>query len=77
MICELSMKGHIEFVWFIDVLHRSKNQDSLDTRAYSLTIGYEQMNIWDDLMVARKILYYAISKKEYDELDDSGILDFG
>ncbi len=35
------------------------------------------MNIWDDLMVARKIFYYAISKKEYDELDDSGILDFG
>ncbi|WP_222704649.1 hypothetical protein [Candidatus Stoquefichus massiliensis] len=28
-------------------------------------------------MVARKIFYYAISKKEYDELDDSGILDFG
>ena len=34
------------------------------------------MKIWDDLMGARNILYNAISEKEFDELDDSGILEF-
>ena len=30
----------------------------------------------DNLLSARDILYTAISQKEYDELDDSGMLDF-
>ena len=47
-----------------------------DTRAYSLALGCEQMNITDNLLSARDILYTAISQKEYDELDDSGMLDF-
>ena len=34
------------------------------------------MKIWDDLMAARDILYNAISEKEFDELDDSGVLEF-
>ena len=33
------------------------------------------MNIWDDLMRARDILYNAISEKEFDELDDGGALE--
>ena len=60
----------------IYVLHRSESRDNPDTRAYSLALGYEEMNIWDDLMGARNILYNAISEKEFDELDDSGILEF-
>ena len=34
------------------------------------------MKIWDDLMAVRDILYNAISEKEFDELDDSGALEF-
>ena len=60
----------------IYVLHRSESRDHPDTRAYSLALGYEEMKIWDDLMAVRDILYTAISQKEYDELDDSGMLDF-
>lgn len=60
----------------IYVLHRSESRDHPDTRAYSLALGCEQMNITDNLLSARDILYTAISPKEYDELDDSGMLDF-
>ena len=60
----------------IYVLHRSESRDKPDTRAYSLALGYEEMNIWDDLMRARDILYNAISEKEFDELDDGGVLEF-
>ena len=60
----------------IYVLHRSESRDNPDTRAYSLALGYEEMNIWDDLMGVRNILYNAISEKEFDELDDSGVLEF-
>lgn len=60
----------------IYVLHRSESRDHPDTRAYSLALGCEQMNITDNLLSARDILYTAISQKEYDELDDSGMLDF-
>ena len=60
----------------IYVLHRSESRDNPDTRAYSLALGYEEMNIWDDLMRARDILYNAISEKEFDELDDGGALEF-
>ena len=60
----------------IYVLHRSESRDNPDTRAYSLALGYEEMNIWDDLMGVRNILYKAISEKEFDELDDSGVLEF-
>ena len=60
----------------IYVLHRSESRDNPDTRAYSLALGYEEMKIWDDLMGAREILYNAISEKELDELDDSGVLEF-
>ena len=60
----------------IYVLHRSESRDNPDTRAYSLALGYEEMKIWDDLMGAREILYNAISEKEFDELDDSGALEF-
>lgn len=60
----------------IYVLHRSESRDHPDTRAYSLALGCEQMNITDNLLSARDILYTAISQKAYDELDDSGMLDF-
>ena len=60
----------------IYVLHRSEGRDNPDTRAYSLALGYEEMKIWDDLMAVRDILYNAISEKEFDELDDSGALEF-
>ena len=60
----------------IYVLHRSESRDNPDTRAYSLALGYEEMNIWDDLMRARDILYNAIFEKEFDELDDGGVLEF-
>ena len=60
----------------IYVLHRSESRDHPDTRAYSLALGCEQINITDNLLSARDILYTSISQKEYDELDDSGMLDF-
>ena len=48
----------------IYVLHRSESRDNPDTRAYSLALGCEQMNITDNLLSARDILYAAISQKE-------------
>ena len=60
----------------IYVLHRSESRDNPDTRSYSLALGYEEMKIWDDLMAVRDILYNSISEKEFDELDDSGALEF-
>ena len=60
----------------IYVLHRSESRDNPDTRAYSLALGYEEMKIWDDLMAVRDILYNSISEKEFDELDDTGALEF-
>ena len=60
----------------IYVLHRSESRDNPDTRAYSLALGYEEMKIWDDLLAVRDILYNSISEKEFNELDDSGALEF-
>ena len=60
----------------IYVLHRRESRDHPDTRAYSLALGCEQMSITDNLLDARNILYTAISEEDYDELDDSGMLDF-
>ena len=57
-------------------MHRSESRDNPDTRAYSLALGYEEMNIWNDLMGVRDILYNAISEKEFDELDNGGVLEF-
>ena len=44
----------------IYVLHRSESRDHPDTRAYSLALGCEQMNITDNLLSARDILYTAM-----------------
>ena len=60
----------------IYVLHRSESRDNPDTRANSLALGYEEMNIWDDLMRARDILYNAITENEFYELYDGGALVF-